>query len=178
MTLYDSLTGRAGTEECHFRDRRIFACEAMATARVAEALGDEDRALRSYERSLASWNLLQFDMRAAIVTLDLERITRDARYRISIEAVLGRAPKAWFAHREPAAIELLPAITPAEKLVLASLLEGKSARAIAQDLDRSVHTINNHTRKIFKAFGVTSRAAVLARCATLGITPTQVRRKR
>jgi DNA-binding CsgD family transcriptional regulator len=178
MTLYDSLAERAGADECHYEDRRVFACEAMATARVAEALGDEDRALRSYERSLASWNLLHFDMRAAMVTLDLERMTRDERYRISIAPVLGRAPKAWFAHREPASIELLPAITPAERLVLASLLEGKSARAIAQDLDRSVHTINNHTRKIFKAFGVTSRAAVLARCATLGITPRQVRRER
>ncbi len=176
MALYDSLSERAGAAERNDEDRLIVACEEMASARVAEALGDDDRAVRSYERSLAGWNFLHFDMRAAMVTLDLARITRDARYRIAIEPVLGRAPKAWFVHRAPASIELLPAITPAEKLVLASLLEGKSARAIAQDLNRSVHTINNHTRKIFKAFGVTSRAAVLARCATLGITPSQVRR--
>jgi DNA-binding CsgD family transcriptional regulator len=110
-------------------------------------------------------------MRAAMVALDLERITNDSSYRETVAPVLARAPKAWFAHRTLATIELLPDITPAEKLVLGLLLEGKSARAIANDLGRSVHTINNHTRKIFKAFGVTSRAAVLARCAAIGVTP-------
>jgi DNA-binding CsgD family transcriptional regulator len=171
MTLYDSLTERSFPENSLNADRRVAAFEAMASGRIAEVQGETSRAIRFYRESLAGWRELHFDMRAAMVALDLERITNDSSYRETVAPVLARAPKAWFAHRTLATIELLPDITPAEKLVLGLLLEGKSARAIANDLGRSVHTINNHTRKIFKAFGVTSRAAVLARCAAIGVTP-------
>lgn len=171
MTLYDSLTERSFPENSLNADRRVAAFEAMASARIAEVQGETSRAIRFYRESLAGWRELHFDMRAAMVALDLERITNDSSYRETVAPILARAPKAWFAHRTLATIELLPDITPAEKLVLGLLLEGKSARAIADDLGRSVHTINNHTRKIFKAFGVTSRAAVLARCAAMGVTP-------
>ena len=177
MTLYDSLTERNFPENSLNYDRRAGAFARMASGRVAEVQGDTERAVRYYRESLGWWQELHFDMRAAMVALDLERVTGKASYRDLAAQVLARAPKAWFAHRAPASLELLPDITPAEKLVLALLLEGKSARTIAQDLGRSVHTINNHTRKIFKAFGVTSRSAVLARCTAIGVTPSQFERR-
>lgn len=177
MTTYDSLAGKEspGTAE---RDRRTKAFELMACARVAEARGDRERATTSYRASLDLWEILRFDMRAAVVACDLRRLTRDRRYDAVLDAVLARAPKAWFGTRGSAGGSVLEQITPAELLVLRALLEGKSARAIAAGLDRSVHTINNHTRKIFKAFGVASRAGVLARCATYGITPKTLGRAR
>lgn len=153
------------------RERRVRGAELLATARVAEAKGERERARVAYKHALDLWQTLRFDMRAAIVARDLRRLTRDRKYDSAIDVLLARAPKAWLGSHGSASHDVLEAITPAETLVLASLLEGKTARAIADDLDRSVHTVNNHTRKIFKAFGVTSRSGVLARCATYGITP-------
>jgi DNA-binding CsgD family transcriptional regulator len=171
MTLYQSLAGKAVVAYSLHRDRRITAYELMAAARVAEAQDHFDRAEDLYERSLENWSELHFDARAAIVALDLRRLTRDRSYESYVKAALARAPKAWFAADLRRQTGPLDDVSPAERLVLARLLEGKSAKAIASDLDRSVHTINNHTRQIFKAFGVTSRAAVLVKCASLGITP-------
>lgn len=171
MTMYDSLSAKDSSTSGLNRDSRVRATELMASARVAEARGDRERAKTLYRNSFELWQNLRYDMRAAVIARDLRRLTRDRKYDIAIASVLARAPKAWFGTHASASNEVLEQITPAELLVLRALLEGKSAREIAKGLDRSVHTINNHTRKIFKAFGVTSRAGVLARCATYGITP-------
>ena len=52
--------------------------------------------------------------------------------------------------------------------MLAALVEGKSASAIAAEFGRSVNTINNHTKRIFKALGVRSRSALIAEYVQLG----------
>ncbi|GAC1399856.1 MAG: hypothetical protein NVS3B17_04500 [Vulcanimicrobiaceae bacterium] len=157
-------------------ERRVRALGEMAHGRIAEVRGNYDAAYDRYRASLDLWLGVRDRMRAAIVALDLQRLARDPLFDETLEAALERAPDAWFAPQSSPASELLAKLTPAETLVLASLLGGTSARAIANDLDRSVHTINNHTRKIFAAFGVTSRAAVLARCADLAITPASLDR--
>jgi len=93
-----------------------------------------------------------------------------------IETALARAPNAWFGAATPDRDSPLHQLTPAELTVLLRLLAGKSAKAIAASLERSHFTINNHTRKIFAAFGVNSRAQLLARCVELGITAASVER--
>ncbi|GAC1567305.1 MAG: hypothetical protein NVS2B3_04750 [Vulcanimicrobiaceae bacterium] len=168
MALYESLAREPANGTA---DRRVVGSELLMRGRVAEASGDRDAARTAYVEALGIWQALRFDMRAATVARDLRRLTRDRTYDAAVGAVLARAPKAWVDAHDPASNDVLDRITPAEKLVLGAMLEGKSARAIASDLERSVHTVNNHTRKIFKAFEVTSRSGVLARCAALGITP-------
>jgi DNA-binding NarL/FixJ family response regulator len=64
----------------------------------------------------------------------------------------------------------LPLITPGQRRVLAGILNGKSAAAIAADLALSVHTVNNHTRQIFLTLGVHSRARVILCCLASGVT--------
>jgi DNA-binding CsgD family transcriptional regulator len=176
--MYESLMPRENRTNALNRDRRVLAFELMAQGRVAEVRGNYDAAYDRYRASFDLWRELQYDMRAALVAVDLMRLARDPIYDEILDAVLERAPSAWFAPQASPANELLERITPAETLVLGALLGGKSARAIAEDLERSVHTVNNHTRKIFQAFGVTSRSAVLAQCAELGITPKSLDRIR
>ena len=60
------------------------------------------------------------------------------------------------------AITAAKTLTPAQRLVFDELVRGESADDIAYHLALSVHTINNHTRAIFTAFGVTSRARIIA----------------
>ncbi|WP_197525380.1 helix-turn-helix transcriptional regulator [Pseudobythopirellula maris] len=53
-------------------------------------------------------------------------------------------------------------LTKAEAEVLEHALRGLTEKQIAEQLDRSHHTIHSHLKRIYKRFGVTSRAELLA----------------
>jgi DNA-binding CsgD family transcriptional regulator len=174
VTLYQSLSAKRNPQSGFAAgDRRIGAYEGIAAARVAEVLGRHELAVSEYERARTIWVEIGYEMRAALAALDLSRLTGDSRYDAVVQSALARAPKAWFAPIDDSTSPLA-ALTPAERTVLVRLLAGKSAKAIAASLGRSHFTINNHTRKIFSAFDVNSRARLLARCVELGITPAVV----
>ncbi len=175
MTLYRGLVPKAGAGAAS-ADRRRLAFEAMAAGRIADAGGDDVTAERYYQKALDLFEALHLDMRAAIVALDLRRITGDESYEGPIKAVLSRAPRAWFGAQLEAQDGPLERLSPAELVVLAHLIRGDTAKAIGEKLDRSPFTISNHTRRIFQAFEVNSRSKVIAICAELGITPERVER--
>jgi DNA-binding CsgD family transcriptional regulator len=54
-------------------------------------------------------------------------------------------------------------LTPAQRKIFAHLLRGESALEIATALRRSTHTVINHTRRVYEAFGVTSHPKLMAR---------------
>jgi DNA-binding CsgD family transcriptional regulator len=55
-------------------------------------------------------------------------------------------------------------LSPAQRRVLAALLEGNSEKDVAARLKLSPHTIHNHVREIYARFGVHSRPELMARC--------------
>lgn len=55
------------------------------------------------------------------------------------------------------------ALSPREREMLALIVEGLTAKEIASRLDVSIHTIDTHTRHLFKKLEVRSRAAAVAR---------------
>ncbi len=55
------------------------------------------------------------------------------------------------------------ALSPRELELLGHLVEGLTAKEIADRLDVSIHTTNTHTRNLFTKLGVHSRAAAVAR---------------
>lgn len=172
ITLYRNITGAPNARLALHRDRRMQAFEAMAAGRVSEVLGKPKEAIESYERSRELWVALDYRMRAALVARDLLRLTGDARYRHDLDVALARAPQAWFAEAPTSApaSAVLAKLTRAERVVLRHLLGGENMKGIASALERSPYTVHNHTRRIFGAFDVRARAALIARCAELGIT--------
>jgi len=54
-------------------------------------------------------------------------------------------------------------LSPREREMLALIVEGLTAKEMADRLDVSVHTIDTHTRHLFRKLGVHSRAAAAAR---------------
>ena len=54
-------------------------------------------------------------------------------------------------------------LTPAERRVLAFLIGGLAEKAIAAKLSVSRHTVHNHVKRIYVAYGVNSRSELLAR---------------
>jgi PAS domain S-box-containing protein len=59
-------------------------------------------------------------------------------------------------------------LTPRQQQVLESLLTGQSKKEIAFALHISAHTVHNHVKAVYQAFGVSSRGELLARCLGAG----------
>jgi len=57
----------------------------------------------------------------------------------------------------------LAALTPAERIIVAALLDGASNAKIARALGRSPRTIANHVASILRKLGVGSRSELAAR---------------
>lgn len=53
--------------------------------------------------------------------------------------------------------DLLAKISDAQRAVLEQLLEGKTEPEIAESLDRSKHTVHDHTKAIYQLLGVSNR---------------------
>jgi DNA-binding NarL/FixJ family response regulator len=73
------------------------------------------------------------------------------------------------AQRAAAREKVLGKLSPAQRAVLPHLLQGHATLDIAGRVGRSRNTVRNHTRAIFSILGVSSRAALVARCAASGV---------
>lgn len=61
------------------------------------------------------------------------------------------------------------ALSPREREMLALIVEGLTAKEIADRLGVSIHTTDTHTRHLFRKLGVHSRAAAVARALRDGL---------
>jgi DNA-binding CsgD family transcriptional regulator len=175
-TMYRSLTAKRDPKLALDGDRRLHAFELMAGGRIYEALGQSKNAVEQYDQSLRIWVDVDYRMRAALVAKSLHRLTGDESYLRDLRMAVDRAPRAWFGETNAlgATSPELEQLSKAERNVLRELLAGKTSRAIADTLNRSPFTVNNHTRKLFEVFGVHSRAALIARAAERGLLPDAV----
>ncbi|XHS76716.1 response regulator [Burkholderiaceae bacterium UC74_6] len=88
------------------------------------------------------------------VGLDLGATARSRRAALQAAALAGGE---W-----PQALQAL-GLTPRQKQMLDALLQGKTNKLIARELDLSVDTVKDHVTALFKVLGVNSRTqAVLA----------------
>lgn len=172
LALYERTRPRKTDMLAMEGDRRIEAYEHYARGRTAIAEGRTQQGVTELEQALELWTRLNHRLRVALAANVLRSVTGDRRYAQTALDALRNTPNAWLrAALEQRSNENDPLgqLTPAERRVLAELCKGKKAREIAASFDRSFNTINNHTRAIFAAFGVRSRASLVAECARLGI---------
>jgi DNA-binding CsgD family transcriptional regulator len=171
LALYDRTSSRRTEMLALEGDRRLEAYEQYARGRVSVAEGNVSRGVEELERSFEALMQLGYHMRAALVANDLRTVTGEERYAQAGLDALHNAPKAWLraALQRHTADDPLAQLTRAQRRVLSELCTGKKSREIAARFDRSFNTINNHTRAIFSAFGVRSRASLVAECARRGI---------
>jgi DNA-binding CsgD family transcriptional regulator len=175
IMIYQSIRPKANPGNSLEDDRRVFAYDLWAAARMNEMLGDRDRALALYRQSRDIWASVDYVVRAAQIALDIRRLDGGVEHRAILEALTRRAPKAWLRAKFEDRIPALSSLRAAQREVLARLLDGFSAKAIAGDLGRSHSTVINHTRKIFAAFGVHSRDELFRVCRDHGITSESIR---
>lgn len=172
MALYDRTPPRRTDMLAFEGDRRVEAYELHARAKIALAEGRKRDAEEAFRQSIDLWMRLGYRLRTAIVATDLRDATGERRWaQIGLDA-LRNLPNAWLRatlERGSGEDDPLSKLTPAERRVLMELCKGKKAREIAAEFGRSFNTINNHTRRVFAAFGVRTRAALVAKCAALGL---------
>jgi DNA-binding NarL/FixJ family response regulator len=155
-------------------DRRIEALEAYALGRVQYELGDLAEAKRLLERAWTIYSKLGIEWRAGRAALALAEIGDRNAWESKAQEALKAYPRSWLT-RSPATT---PAISPqpspalerltvAQRAVFDLLLDGYGTDRIAAKLGRSSFTVRNHIKAIFKAFGVTSRPALIVK-ATAG----------
>ncbi|HEX3549677.1 MAG TPA: LuxR C-terminal-related transcriptional regulator [Candidatus Elarobacter sp.] len=172
LALYERTTPRSEALLAFEGDRRIRALERYARGRLLIAEGSVREGVALLDEALDLWTRLGYRLRAAIAANALRWATAERRYAELALDALRNAPKAWL--RSALAVSVtdddpIAQLTPAERRVLAELCKGKRSREIADAFGRSFNTINNQTRAVFSAFGVRSRAALVAKCARLGI---------
>lgn len=158
------------------RDRRVQALEAYSLGKVQLALGERGEAKRLLTSAWSIYEQLGIAWRAARTALALAQTDGDAQaWRERARASLAAYPRSWLAREErPGAAAAIPAAAPdagtltaAQRAVFDLLLEGRGTDEIARTLGRSAFTVRNHIKAIFKAYGVSSRSALIVK-ATRG----------
>jgi DNA-binding CsgD family transcriptional regulator len=142
---------------------------SMVTARRCELLPDKDwygsKSFNEYHRPCGFDDYI-YSLRSAgpgrIIGLAVRRGLGDRRYGDEERNLLE------LFHQELARLEAAPRgrpqLTPREQEVLQWFLRGASEKEVANQLALSRHTVHTHTRALYMAYGVSSRAELLARC--------------
>lgn len=156
------------------RDRRVEALEAYSLGKVQLALGEQKEAKRLLTSAWSIYDRLGIGWRAARAALALAEIDESANWREKATAALAAYPRSWLARADGSRTSPPLAVSPdevnltaAQRAVFERLLEGSGTDEIARALGRSTFTVRNHIKAIFKAYGVSSRSALIVK-ATRG----------
>jgi DNA-binding CsgD family transcriptional regulator len=175
LTRYLSSTRKHRGDLAFENDRRVLALELMARGSLEAIHERRSTAIATLGKALEIWSQIGYRYREAVTALLLHEIANDPKYLGIAGRALASAPKSWLGEetrrRETAAASGVSKLTPAERRVMLAICEGKTSREIADDFERSFHTIRNQTLKVYSAMGVRTRTALVAECARLGLIP-------
>jgi DNA-binding CsgD family transcriptional regulator len=151
------------------RDPIVLAARGIvhvADGRTREGVRDLSAAYDAFERAGSEW-------RAGKVAIALAQATGVDRWRLLALENLEFYASSWLYAQacELAESEALPegmSLTPMQERVFTMICQGLSTETIATRLGRSPSTVRNHVKLIFKALGVNSRAALVAKAARDG----------
>ena len=148
-------------------DERLRAMEEYARGTVPSASGERFYAIELLQSSYSIFTSIGYAWRAAAAALRLSVVTGERAWlHLAAEAVEG-FPDSSVANeiRKKATIFEDPrvaSLTPAQRRVYDLLREGLGDKEIAAALRLSPETIKNHAARVRAAFGVRSRAALVA----------------
>jgi DNA-binding CsgD family transcriptional regulator len=143
------------------------ALSAYAEGALADASGSTLLAKRRYGAAFEQYREIGFTRRAMAAALRLADMTDDGTLTAYVERHARElSPRSWLRIRLAAAAgrsgnDVLNALSRAEREILGHLIDGRSTAEIAHARGRSAQTTRNSISKLFGAFGVDSRSALL-----------------
>jgi DNA-binding CsgD family transcriptional regulator len=158
VNLPDSPHAVHGAQAAHF---------AYADGMLADASGSTLLAKRRYRAAFEEYREIGFTRRAMMAALRLADMTGDAAMTAYLERHTRElSPRSWLRVRLASAAgragtNVLGTLSRAEREILAHLIDGRSTAEIARARGRSAQTTRNSISKLFAAFGVDSRSALL-----------------
>jgi DNA-binding CsgD family transcriptional regulator len=152
-------------------DHRLEAMAAYAEGVVRLAGRDAKRAEQSFRESWVIFDRIGFDWRAARAAIRLYQVTQKDRWQHLAEDKLEAFPQSWLARelRDRTSWGHVPVkLPPMQGKVFAMLCRKMTTAEIATELGLSQHTVRNHLKAVFRAYGVNNRAALVAEAASRG----------
>ena len=155
-------------------DPRLAAEESFVAGAIAEARGHTPAAERSYRRAFEEFRRIGYVRRAVIAALALVKLSGDDAMRgyldeqfESTSNYITRYLARRFRDRSPALENhsIVATLPRAQREVVTLICQGKSNKEIAVLRNVGEQTIKNMlTKDIFRAFGVSSRVALVSAC--------------
>ena len=167
LDIYDDIPVTVSPRLALAHDRRMQAMEEYARGTMLSVSGYESAGADLLESAYSTFRSLHYAWRAAAAALRLNAVTgQDAWLRCAREAV-AEFPDSSVADQirrkaDGASDPRVAALTPAQRRVFGLMCEGLTDKQIAQALRISPETAKNHAARIRAAFGVHSRAALIA----------------
>jgi DNA-binding CsgD family transcriptional regulator len=159
-------------------DHRVEAFAAYAEGAIKVAEGDQGAA-EVLRKAWVIFDRIGYDWRAGRTAMRLMEATKKDRWRHLAEDKLEAYPRSWLARElRELASPALPAVElpPMQRKVFDLLCAKLSTAEIAQSLGLSQHTVRNHLKGVFRAYGVNNRAALVAEAANRGELPAMISR--
>jgi DNA-binding CsgD family transcriptional regulator len=155
-------------------DHRIEAMAAYTEGVVRAAAGDSG-AEEAFRKAWIVFDRIGYDWRAAQSALRLFDLTKKDRWRHLAEDKLEAFPRSWLAdelrNRNVAPVRPSVKLPPMQNKVFSMLCQKMTTADIANQLGLSQHTVRNHLKAVFRAYGVNNRAALVAEAARRGELP-------
>lgn len=167
MDLYDGIPTTLSPRLALARDHRMRAMEEYARGCILAASGRRTGSVELLTSAYSLYQSIGYAWRAAAAALRLHAVSDDSTWlRIAGEAVSDFSESSVAAdirRRDAGAADVrFAALTPAQRRVFELICEGLSDKAIAANLGISPETVKNHAARVRAAFGVHSRAALIA----------------
>lgn len=163
MALFRDL-GELHAPLLHYcRDDRLEAQADYSSGVTQLALTHAKTGVKLLRQSFEVYDRIGYDWRAGRSALRLYEATGEANYLHAATEKLRHYPNSWLADELRRAPEAKTTLPPMQQRVFEELCRGLATAEIAKNLGRSEYTIKNHIKLIFKAFGVKSRASLIAR---------------
>jgi DNA-binding CsgD family transcriptional regulator len=167
MDIYDAIPVTLSPRLALARDQRLRAMEEYARGCIFAASGDCTAAVELLASAYSVYCSINYAWRAAAAALRLHAVTNEVTWlRLAGEAVADFAESSVARDIRTRAVGAedprLAAMTPAQRRVFGLICKGLSDKQIAENLGISPETVKNHAARVRLAFGVHSRAALIA----------------
>ena len=141
--------------------------EEYARGSLLAVSGDRIAAIDLLGRAYLTFQSIHYAWRAAAAALRLHAITGDAAWMACAGESVAAFPDSSVANqiRAKASVvedERIASLTPAQRRVFGLICEGLTDKQVAETLSISPETAKNHAARVRAAFGVHSRAALIA----------------
>ena len=173
LKTYDAVSEPMDAEHAFSTDPRLHAMEDYVRALVLRSTGQDAAAKKLFAAAAHRWESNGHLWRGVVARLALASASpRSGHLEHARATVTKHFPKSFLAHRVGIGAPADPVagtLTPAQRDVLALLLEGLSARAIATRTGRAYNTVRVHIDHLREAFKAASIHALVVECHRRGI---------